>query len=406
MMMSLYRHMTLITSSIVAAVAFFAGCMHIQAGEDNDVRGEFFAGAATCASCHRGVHDSALASPHMLSTRPATRDAIKGSFTPPANTFEYNGDRKVIMQAREDGLYQIGMAGGVVQDEHRFDLVMGSGRKGQTFLYWQGDSVAQLPVSWFRLAGGWANSPHYPMDTIWFGRVVPFECFACHTAYIKIKRSLKVNAFHSVDQYDRTRMVYGIDCQRCHGPAAAHVQYQQEHPEDKTARFIARWDSLTRQQRVDVCGVCHSGAHGFTRAVFGFRPGDTLTQYFYPEIGNGGNTNAMDVHGNQYGLLLASKCFLQSKTMECVTCHDPHGKDQKSLADYSAKCMSCHQPQQVQAVHPRQDTAVLMSNCIDCHMPVGESKLITIQRDAGKDVMAHLARRHLIGVYGASAAKQ
>jgi hypothetical protein len=32
----------------------------------------------------------------------------------------------------------------------------------------------------------------------------------------------------------------------------------------------------------------------------------------------------LDVHGNQYGLLTASKCFKMSAEMDCSSCHDPH----------------------------------------------------------------------------------
>lgn len=330
--------------------------------------------------------------------QPASKETVMGSFIPPANEFHYNGDRRVIMEARDSGLFQVAMAGGRVQAIHRMDMVMGTGRKGQTYLYWQGDSVKQLPVSCFQLLGGWGNSPRYPMDTIWYDRLVSFQCFACHTAYIGMKKPVEINTFYQVDQYDRGKIVYGIDCERCHGPAAAHVRYQQEHPDVREAKYIVRWDSLSQQQRVDACGICHSGAHSFMRAMFGFRPGDTLTNYFYPESGTA-KTDGIDVHGNQYGLLVASKCFLRSKTLECVTCHDTHTADRKPLVDYSAKCMACHGIEDVKKVHKDEDPSLLVSNCIDCHMPVGESKLITIQRDAGTNMRAYLARRHLIAVY-------
>jgi hypothetical protein len=401
-MITQYKRLLFVIVLVTGLVIFFSTCVQgpVQRGDGRDVRGEAFAGAAACVSCHRGIHDSALHSSHALSLRPASREAIRGSFTPPDNTFQYDGDRKVVMEVRDSGLFQVAFTGGHEQQAHRFDMVMGSGRKGQTYLYWKGEGVSQLPVSYFLVAGGWANSPRYPMDTVWFGRMVSFECFACHTSYIRMKKSVQVSTFHQMDQYDRTRIVYGIDCERCHGPAAAHVKYQEEHPEDKQAKYIAVWNTLSRQQRTDVCGVCHSGAHGFTRAVFGFRPGDTLTNYFYPESGLPAQTGTMDVHGNQYGLLVASKCFLQSRTMECATCHDVHRKERKSLAAYSITCMGCHQAGQVGKVHVGMEPlGVLVKNCIDCHMPVGESKMITIQRNAGTDIMAHLARRHLIGVY-------
>jgi len=394
-----YKHILGVMILVITLFFFFTTCVEGPAGDGHaDVRGKLYAGSAACASCHRGIHDSSLHSSHFLTMQPASKEGIMGSFVPPGNEFHYNGGRRVIMEARDSGLFQVGMVGDRIQAVHRFDMVMGSGRKGQTYLYWQGDTVKQLPVSYFRMAGGWGNSPLYSMDTIWYDRRVSFECFACHTTYIGMKKPVQINTFRQLDQYDREKIVYGIDCERCHGPAAAHVRYQQEHPDVREAKYIVRWGSLSQQQRVDVCGICHSGAHGFMRSMFWFKPGDTLTNYFYPEVGTP-KTDAMDVHGNQYGLLVASKCFERSKTLECATCHDTHTADRKSLADYSVKCMACHGAAEVKKVHKNEDAGLLTTNCIDCHMPVGESKLINIQRDAGTNIMAHLARRHLIAVY-------
>jgi hypothetical protein len=275
------------------------------------------------------------------------------------------------------------------------DVVIGSGRKAETFLYWQGDSAGQLPVSYFVTHGRWANSPHYPMDTVWYGRMATVDCFWCHSSYIRTKPSIAVSASFQVDQFERATLQYGIDCERCHGPAAEHVRYQQEHPDEKEAKFVRSWRGLTREQRLDACAVCHSGIHSPLKSAFGFRPGDKLSNFYYSE-----KTDAPpDVHGNQYAALVSSRCFRESATLECSSCHDVHVKERDRLDLFSQRCMNCHVSSSIGSIHRGMDTVALRSNCIDCHMPAQPSRLITMQLEPGKKPVADMIRNHLIGVY-------
>src|SRR5690606_40297129 len=64
----------------------------------------------------------------------------------------------------------------------RFDIVVGSGRKGQSYLYWRSDLLFQLPIShWTGI--GWANSPGYRDGGANFNRPVPPRCLECHSTY-------------------------------------------------------------------------------------------------------------------------------------------------------------------------------------------------------------------------------
>ena len=42
------------------------------------------------------------------------------------------------------------------------DLVVGSGKIGQTYLYWRDGILFELPVSWLTGAQHWINSPGFP----------------------------------------------------------------------------------------------------------------------------------------------------------------------------------------------------------------------------------------------------
>jgi hypothetical protein len=379
-----------------------------------DPRGAGYAGMAACLDCHKGIGNSYVHTAHALTSRVADIHTVAGPFGKGAtaetgaagsgadNEFIYDAGHKVIMEERDSGLFQVAVTARG-QEAHRFDIAVGSGRKAQTYLYWKGDGVFQLPVSYFLTEHSWANSPYYPPDSIWFGRAVAVGCFECHSSYIGTKAMLHTNFFEGTPQYDRATLTYGIDCERCHGPGALHAAWQEAHPEDTAARYMAKFAGLTRQQRLDVCAVCHSGAHtGQLRSVFHFKPGDTLANYYFADPRSAKAPETTDVHGNQYELLIASQCYLRSKTLECGSCHDVHVRERENLTVFAARCMNCH----VEAGHAdgevagvKVDRSFLINNCIDCHMPARASARITMLTQTQKDPIADLVRSHYITVY-------
>jgi hypothetical protein len=161
---------------------------------------------------------------------------------------------------------------------------------------------------------------------------------------------------------------------------------------------MVSWKTLSRQQRLDVCGVCHSGNDLTTQfTTFAFKPGDTLSNFYYPEFGEAPPTP--DVHGKQVQLLSASKCFIKSNVLECSSCHNNHDRKQKTMTVYAQQCITCHQDTK----HPAALTASLrntmMGKCIDCHMPNEASNIIGF-REKGKDEISHyFLRTHKIAIY-------
>lgn len=393
-------------STFLGALIFF-GARCIQPGSPNtsaDPRGEAYAGSQACRKCHSTIETSWIHSAHAHTSASGDSGSIKGPFTAGVNELSYGPHGKVILQHRDSGYFQQVVSGGQAREAHRFDITVGSGRKAQTYLYWKEDSVFELPVSYFVSEKSWAGSPHYPADIIWFGRIISIECFECHASYIQKKQIVQTNVFNHADRFERATVVYGIDCERCHGPAAAHVTWQEAHPDDRQAKYITPIKTLTRQQKLDICAVCHSGAHTEQRSLFKFHPGQQLADYLYAEPRRNPDVSSMDVHGNQYQLLSASRCFLQSASLECMTCHDVHTQERDDLTVFARRCETCHQPGNIRTAsgspaHDGIDSAVLVTRCIDCHMPARASKAITMQTAAGRDPVADLVRTHRIAVY-------
>lgn len=101
-----------------------------------------------------------------------------------------------------------------------------------------------------------------------------------------------------------------------------------------------------------------------------------------------------------YGLLSESKCFLESQTLTCVTCHDPHSNASNDLKVYSATCMGCHNnPDHTSLDMDVATTQSIKNNCIDCHMPEQPSNKISFQLAGINGISSYLLRTHKIAVY-------
>ncbi|MES2005880.1 MAG: multiheme c-type cytochrome [Bacteroidota bacterium] len=391
---------------LIVAALLFNQCMQDEK-KSSDLRGSGYAGAATCIRCHADISNSYAATAHANSTSPATREHIAGSFHKDSNHYQYNPHIKVAMEERNGRFFQAAFQDGVEKAAFPFDVVIGSGRKAQTYLYWYGANAFQLPVTYSVAAKAWVNSPNYPSDKVRFDRMIPVGCFECHSSFIERTGIHEKNGYR-VDDLNPANMIYGIDCERCHGPAAEHVNYQAQHPNEKIAKYITSYQKISNIQRLENCAACHSGIHEpVKKSPFLFKPGETLNDYFQPDTVKHIATE-LDVHGNQYQLLQASKCFKGSlQEMSCSSCHNPHKQERNNLQVLSVKCMSCHAPNSKQFCSFADKVgAAITTNCIDCHMPASPSKVITLQSEGQKNPTPNLVRSHLIAIYPEVAKKQ
>jgi hypothetical protein len=391
---------------ILVAASLFQYCVQRKLPEFNDPRGKAYAGSETCVGCHANVVAAYAANAHGASTQPVTAASMLGSFSPDSNRFQYTPTVSVRMEAREGKFFQTAYSHDTMKASFPFDLVIGSGRKAQTFLYWNEKNAYQLPVSYSVVGKCWVNSPNYPSDRVRFDRVIPVGCFECHASYIE-RTGAREEKGYRVDEFDATKIIYGIDCERCHGPAAAHVAYQQDHPAEKVAKYIGSFKQLSNIQRMEACATCHSGLHEPIRSPFYFRPGNSLKDFYHPDTTNV-SPSKLDVHGNQYQLLMESKCFKGAiQTMSCNSCHDPHSMERNNMKVFSTRCMSCHQQNTPSfcSFEPKVG-ATIVNNCIDCHMPATPSRLISLQAEGKADHIQNLVRSHLIGIYPDATRKQ
>jgi hypothetical protein len=352
-----------------------------------------YAGDDACRPCHQEQTESFLPTAHHLTSRPADKDSISGKFSPDANVLRTsNPDLFFKMESDKDGYFQIvveGRAPNTTSRRERFDLVIGSGRKGQTYLYWKGDQLFQLPISYWTELGQWVNSPGYRDGSADFSRRVPPRCLECHATY-----------FHSVppppNRYQQNDFVLGISCEKCHGPGLDHVTRHNSKSAGAYRRAIVNPAKLSRDLQLDLCALCHAGPGEPAPApAFSFLPGDNIDDYLNlqpldPDA-------PVDVHGSQVELLKKSRCFQSSETMTCSTCHNVHLM-QRDAAAFSDRCLSCHRVEDcgLDAKHGNE----IVRNCIDCHMPNQETSLV-VSTWNGRKVQPRV-RNHWIKVYSAN----
>ena len=384
--------------TFIIPIAFiFSRC--VDDNKPADPRGNAYAGSATCLKCHKNVYQNYLHTAHYLTSRPATQASIHGSFNPDSNTVVFNDSVKVVMEKHKDGLYQAAYTNGKLTEKQRFDIAFGSNR-GETYLYWKGNEIYELPVTYYLYRHQWANSPGYSGNAVKFDRIMGKRCFECHSSYVQ-NIPHETSYADPAEWFDKSLMILSIDCERCHGPAGNHVIFHNLNPDIKQAMYITKISSLSRSQRVDLCSVCHSGNKDvMVRSTFDFKPGDTLANFkegSYIHVAK--DLTKADVHGDQAELLTASKCFIKGK-IECATCHNIHNNEVKTVAMYSQRCTTCHS----QANHnfctmAGQLGQAINNRCIDCHMPVKSSNAIVIHGTGKPTAPAYQARMHRIAIY-------
>jgi hypothetical protein len=366
--------------------------------------GKGFAGSSQCLECHKDIYISHLETAHFMSSAIANKDHIKGSFELVNNYFSLNDSIYFVMTKKHDGYYQetYSKKNGLF-DSKRLDITIGSGTKGQTYLNWQNDSLFQLQVSYFTKTDSWANSPDYEFEYRKQQRPIESRCLECHTTFAKNKESiLELDS----NTYDRSQIIYGIDCERCHGPALKHVNFHRENPEIKIPSHVTQYKDLSKQQRLDACALCHSGtASKSFNTPFEFDIGDRFNQY---PVNNLTEKDAkdLDVHGNQYTLMSSSDCFKVSGTMDCSTCHDVHSKERGNTPVFNNRCLNCHSSSDTTNCSLENSNNMGNTDCIKCHMPLIASKSMFISTHKDSLTNNVKVRSHFIGIYKDAATKE
>lgn len=350
--------------------------------------GTLFIGMESCTQCHLDIVNTHKTTAHWLTSKKLTAVSATDFLKSKDNFFTLRDQTQLTFTFQNDTLYQEVFKPPYNRPFFKkpLDIIIGSGNKiGNSFLSWEDRSLFQLQGSFYTPDLKWINSPGYPPFFQPYRPIFP-RCLECHTTF---SQSENWQSNIPTNRYNKENIVFGIDCQRCHGDVVDHVSYHREHPMDSIGRKIISYAAFSQQQRIDMCALCHSGVgNNINQPAFSFSPGDNLNLYLSTET-----NQEPDVHSNQVGLLEMSPCFINSKGMDCMSCHDPHANESNQTQKFNNSCIECHS-------NPKHTTFSSQDNenCVSCHMPIMPSKLMKIQIDQDS-ISPVWVRTHRIGIY-------
>ncbi|MBX7079724.1 MAG: hypothetical protein K1X88_11090 [Nannocystaceae bacterium] len=370
------------------------------------------AGADACRRCHlpqwRSWHDSY----HRTMTQPTAAPGFEPA-APFAGerlaalgfvaTLSRDGDGRphvrVVPEAGDD-------AGGTPLLDARVELAVGSHRVQQYVARLdrgggEGE-LWRLPLAWHIGEARWIHlntaflapdgEPGSEADFMRHLSRYNDNCLFCHNTEPNPGLAADGRWHSAVGQW-------GIACEACHGPAAAHVQ-RHDAPLRRVWSALGDDGTVVDPQALapglatDVCGRCHGQRIGHDIATIlahgdGFRPGEPLANVSRPILrdatvgddpqphfrGRFWPDGSARLSAHEYQALLASPCHQDGAGLQCGDCHAMHGPTPamqlRSDWDPTRSCTRCHDALALSgatapAGHGGHGDAL---DCVACHMP-------------------------------------
>ncbi|MEM6782329.1 MAG: tetratricopeptide repeat protein [Bacteroidota bacterium] len=351
-----------------------------------------YVGDATCASCHGDI-----SAPYAETNKAHALTRFDPATAP--ERFDADGRSPVVYNAAFDLSYEAFVRGDTLyQREFRRDPdgtithaltyaashVIGSGHATRSYLMTvetdAGGYLTEMPLTWYVERELWAMSPGYTNINNRFSRAITEECIACH-AGVPDATPFSVNHFVDTDG--------GISCERCHGPASAHVAAWQDDPSgqaDGPDPTIVNPAHLSIDLQLDVCQQCHlEGTTVFQpgETPLSYRPGTPLRAHrtVFATASSLAEPESFGVASHVVRMRL-SACFEETQgtpeAMTCTTCHDPHRPEEALPVDhFNVTCRSCHGAEAHEAACSRPgldgdapDARVMAAqgDCVSCHL--------------------------------------
>jgi hypothetical protein len=289
----------------------------------------------SCAACHSAQAAKQPATPmgHAMETV----DECTILKTYPVLTFQTGKYSYRIERQGSQSMYSV--TDGAQTFSIPIGWAFGLGRAGQTYVFEKDGKFYESRVSFYKeinrldLTMGAVNQR--PLDLLQaagreMGKQESVQCFHCHAS----------NAGEGLN-LDLTNLVPGVQCERCHGPAADHLAGFKTG----TVATMKKLTDGTAEQMNTFCGSCHRT---------------------WEDIAIGPKLGVASVRFQPYRIT-NSKCYDSADArISCVACHDPHQTLNVDDASYDPKCLACHSAGGNAAARLCK---VSKNNCASCHMP-------------------------------------
>jgi len=352
-----------------------------------------FAGIDRCDECHSQRCSEFRQTRHFLASVPITADQIPASAYLseiavashlPQHRFRVNAEGNALQILTDRWLADGNSANATTTIAFGYGV---GGKADEVYFGWKGDELRELPVGWLHSYGCWGaqqfSDPHSGPDATREGTT---RCLECHTTWFS-------HIPGSLNRYRPESIQHGVTCERCHGPAETHVSYHRLHPDDRQPHQILLPSTFSRDQKMDLCGQCHSATIFRRSAPFSYTPGEPLETHFRQHQNPHFEDDSV---ANQVKYLSQSRCFQQSDSLTCLTCHSPHhSMTPQQQGDDS--CAQCHQSSDC-SEQPRLPED-LRTACASCHMPKYARLAVRFHTAEERYVFPVRATQHRIGIY-------
>jgi len=334
-----------------------------------------YVGNEACIACHRDEHASYLETNHSRSF-----SDVNVAIEPPDGEFHHE------LSGRHYRIYRDGKSVRLREFIHDHDgqevvlfddvakYALGSGNYSRMYLIEDDGFLIESPMTWYPRLNKWGMSAGFEKDPLQHGftREVAWGCTHCHAGRVKMVNGAakKLRVEHK-----------SISCERCHGPGELHVREREAKLPIKGEidHSIVNVRHLSRERQEDVCSQCHlSGAADIEvrgRSMADFRPGLRMSD-FRVSYRVDREATRMTVSG-QIEQMRLSRCYIESATMTCATCHNPHARpdDSEKVAHFRNRCLECHSTESCGVQTNARIRQQPDDNCVTCHMPRGPTDI-------------------------------
>jgi Flp pilus assembly protein TadD len=290
-----------------------------------------------------------------------------------AQGFRYRVERRGTRVVHVES--QLGRDGQVLANvEAEVEFVLGSGKRGRSYLYQRDGYVFQSPISWYSQKQRWDLAPGYEVVNSHFERPVSARCLFCHSNMVRevegTTNRFELPIFRGCS----------VGCERCHGPGELHAREPQLA--DGVDYRIVNPRHLEPELREAVCEQCHlQGERRVLRAnlsTFDYRPGLPLHDFWSVFLLASNLTEAQKAVG-QVEQMHSSRCYRESRgELGCISCHDPHRfpAPEEQTQFYRARCQTCHATNGCSLPAADRKRQSPDDSCIQCHMPKRDTDII------------------------------
>ncbi len=368
---------------LIIVVSLFSYCGQILKKENkefywrNHSDSAHYVGMSTCKQCHSPIHSTFMHTGMGESWDHATRQKSKALFD--KHAIVYDKIKNFYYQPfwKDSALYilEFRLKGNdtIYKRVETIDFIVGSGQHTNSHIWNSNGYLYQAPLTFYTQIGIWDLPPGFEdgENSRW-SRTITTECMNCHNMYPDFNLTAE-NKFESVKT--------GLECERCHGPGSIHAAEKLTgiiiDTSKEADRSIVNPRRLSVELQTELCQRCHLQGISVLnegKSFFDFKPGlflNEIENVFMPRYTGGKETFIMASHADR---MKQSKCFIESKTMSCLTCHNPHLSIKVTAQEkFNDDCKSCHGNSAKTCSEDLSKRMDQSDNCVYCHLPVSST---------------------------------